>query len=323
MKAAVVYKKGEMPKYADFAEPIVQNEHQILLSVKAVAITNLDKGKASGQHYSSEGENQNGFVVGSDGVGLLEDGTRVYARGFSGTIAEKAVIDRNILVPLPEGISNEIAASLPNAVAGSAMALRFRAEIKAGETVLINGATGFTGQMAIQIAKHYGAKKIIVTGRNEKTLQSLFELGADEIISLKQDDETIMAQIKEIHSKTPIDVILDYLWGHPAELILTAIKGNGSFTNKVRYVTIGGMAGDTIQLSSGILRSVNLQLSGSGLGSWTKDEVKLLFSEILPEMFLLAAQNKLKVNIETVNLADIEKAWSAEIPDGKRFVVKI
>ncbi|TPG37545.1 zinc-binding alcohol dehydrogenase family protein [Flavobacterium pectinovorum] len=323
MKAAVVYKKGEMPKYADFAEPFVQNEHQILLSVKAVAITNLDKGKASGQHYSSENDNQNGFVVGSDGVGLLEDGTRVYARGFSGTIAEKAIIDRNILVPLPDGISDAVAASLPNAVAGSAMALRFRAEIKAGETVLINGATGFTGQMAIQIAKHYGAKKIIVTGRNEKTLQSLFELGADEIISLKQDDETIMAQIKEIHSKTPIDVILDYLWGHPAELILTAIKGNGSFTNKVRYVTIGGMAGDTIQLSSGILRSVNLQLSGSGLGSWTKDEVKLLFSEILPEMFLLAAQNKLKVNIETVNLADIEKAWSAEIPDGKRFVVKI
>ncbi|PTS88644.1 alcohol dehydrogenase [Flavobacterium sp. HMWF030] len=323
MKAAVVYKKGEMPKYAQFVEPIVQNENQILLSVKAVAITNLDKGKASGQHYSSQNDNQNGFVVGSDGVGLLEDGTRVYARGISGTIAEKAIIDKNILVPLPEGITNAIAASLPNAVAGSAMALKFRANIQEGETVLINGATGFTGRIAIQIAKHYGAKKIIVTGRNEKILQNLLELGADEIVSLKQDDQTIVSQLKEIHINTPIDIVLDYLWGHPAELILTALKGNGSFSSKVRYVTIGGMAGDTIQLSSGILRSVDLQLSGSGLGSWSKNEVKLLFSEILPEMFLLAAQNKLKVNIEEIKLSHIEEAWSREVLDGKRLVVII
>lgn len=323
MKAAVVYKKGEMPKYADFAEPIVQNENEVLISVKAVAITNLDKGKASGKHYSSEKDTQNGFVVGSDGVGLLENGTRVYARGINGTMAEKAIIDKNIFVPLPDGISDAVAASLPNAVAGSAMALRFRANIQARETVLINGATGFTGQMAIQIARHYGAKKIIVTGRNEKTLQSLLELGADEIISLKQDDETIIAQLKEIHSKTPIDIILDYLWGHPAELILSAIKGNGSFTNKIRYVTIGGMAGDSIQLSSGILRSVDLQLSGSGLGSWSKAEVRLLFSEILPDMFLLAAQKKIKVNIEEVKLIDIEEMWGKEALDGQRFVVAI
>lgn len=323
MKAAVVYKKGEMPKYVDFADPIVQNENEILISVKAVAITNLDKGKASGKHYSSEKDTQNGFVVGSDGVGLLENGTRVYARGINGTMAEKAIIDKNIFVPLPDEISDAVAASLPNAVAGSAMALRFRANIQKGETVLINGATGFTGQMAIQIAKHYGAKKIIVTGRNEKTLQSLLELGADDIISLRQDDETFIAQLKEIHSKTPIDIILDYLWGHPAELILAAIKGNGSFTNKVRYVTIGGMAGDSIQLSSGILRSVDLQLSGSGLGSWSKAEVRLLFSEILPEMFLLAAQNKLKVNIQEVKLIDIEEMWSKEALDGQRLVIII
>jgi len=261
--------------------------------------------------------------VGSDCIGLLDDGTRVYARGISGTMAEKAVIDKKLFVPLPDGISNSIAASMPNAVAGSAMALKFRAEIKPGETVLINGATGFTGQMAIQIAKHYGAKKIIATGRNEKTLQSLLELGADEVISLKQSDEDFITQLKAIHLNTPIDIILDYLWGHPAELILSVLKGNGSFTNKVRYVTIGGMAGDTIQLSSGILRSVDLQLSGSGLGSWTKGEIKLLFSEILPEMFLLVAQNKLKINIEEVSLVDIEKMWNAEVADGKRLVVVV
>jgi NADPH:quinone reductase-like Zn-dependent oxidoreductase len=321
MKAAVIYKKGEMPKYAEFADPIVQNENEVLVSIKAVAITNLDKGIVSGEHYSSENENQNGTVIGSDGVGFLENGTRVYARGITGTIAEKALVEKNRLVPLPDVITNEKAAAMPNAVAGSAMALRFRAKIQPGETVLINGATGFTGQMAIQIAKHYGAKRIIVTGRNEKTLQSLLELGADEIISLKQDDQSIIAQLKEIQQNTPIDIILDYLWGHSAELIFSFLKGKGNFTHKVRYVSIGAMSGDTVQLSAAILRSVDLQLSGSGLGSWTKDEVRLLFSEILPEMFLLAAQNKIKVNIETVSLSDIEKMWNADVSDGKRLVV--
>ncbi|KRD10518.1 alcohol dehydrogenase [Flavobacterium sp. Root901] len=323
MKAAVVYKKGELPKYAEFPEPIAANENEVLISVKAVAITNLDKGIVSGQHYSSENENQNGTVIGSDAIGILENGTKVYARGISGTIAEKALVEKNRMVIVPNGIDNEIAAAMPNSVAGSAMALRFRAGIKPGETVLINGATGFTGQMAVQIAKYYGAKKIIVTGRNEKTLQSLLELGVDEIISLKQDDESIVAQLKEIHQNTPIDIVLDYLWGHSAELILSILKGNGNFTTKTRYVSIGSMSGDLIQLSAQILRSVDLQLSGSGLGSWTKEEVKLLFSEVLPEMFLLASQNKLKANIEKVNLIDIEKMWNSEVPDGKRLVVII
>lgn len=323
MKAAVVYKKGSMPQYSEFPEPIVQNEEEILLHVKAVAITNLDKGKASGKHYSSENESQNGFVVGSDAVGLLEDGRRVYARGISGTIAEKAIVEKNRIVLLPDGISDTVASALPNAVAGSAMALKFRAGIKAGETVLINGATGFTGQIAIQLAKYYGAKKVIVTGRNEQTLQGLLKLGADEIVSLNQDSESFIAQIKEIHNHTPIDIILDYLWGNPASLLLKALQGTGSFTHKVRFVTIGAMAGESIELSSGTLRSTNLQLLGSGLGSWTKEEVKLLFLEILPEIFALAAQNKLQVNVEKVELSEIEKAWDLEVSDGKRLVVII
>jgi NADPH:quinone reductase-like Zn-dependent oxidoreductase len=323
MKAAVVYTKGELPKYAEFPEPIASNENEILVSIKAVAITNLDKGIASGDHYSSEKENQNGFIVGSDGIGVLENGTRVYARGISGTIAEKALVEQNRMVVLPDGIDDATAAAMPNAVAGSAMALRFRAGIKQGETVLINGATGFTGQMAVQIAKHYGAKNIIVTGRNEKAFKNLLEIGADQIVSLKQEDESFASQLKEIHKNTPIDIVIDYLWGHSAELILSVLKGNGNFTHKTRYVSVGSMSGDIIQLSAQILRSVDLQLSGSGLGSWTKEEVKLLFSEILPEMFLLASKNILKVNVETVHLSDIEKIWNAELPDGKRLVVVI
>ncbi len=133
--------------------------------------------------------------------------------GVSGMLAEKATIDRDRIVLLPAKISDATAAALANAVIGSAMGLRFKAEIKAGEVVLINGATGFTGRVAVQIAKHYGAKKIIATGRNPNSLQDLRKLGADEIISLDQSDELILEKLQQIHKESPIDVIIDYLWG--------------------------------------------------------------------------------------------------------------
>jgi NADPH:quinone reductase-like Zn-dependent oxidoreductase len=262
-------------------------------------------------------------VIGGDGVGVLENGTRVFALGVSGMIAEKAIIEKNRMVEVPDGLDDSTAAALPNALAGSAMALRFRARMNQGEVVLINGATGFTGKVAVQVAKHYGAKKIIVTGRNDKSLQSLIALGADEIVSVKQDDEKFISQLKEIHTKTPIDIIIDYLWGHTAELILTSLKGNGSFTHKTRFVSIGSVSGDKIQLSSENLRSVNLQLSGSGLGSWTKDEMQKLFAEIIPEIFLLAAEKRFKVETVNVDLKDIDKLWDIEVTEGKRLVIKI
>lgn len=323
MKAAVVFKKGELPKYVtDFVEPLVQNENELLISVKASAVKNLDKLRASGKHYSQQNFDKP-IVVGGDGVGLLEDGTRVYAMGVSGMIAEKAIVDKSRVVKLPENINNAIASALPNAVMGSALALRFRASLEKGQTVLVNGATGVTGKIAVQLAKYYGAKKVIVTGRNEQSLQELLMLGADEIISVKQDDESFILQIKKSHKQNPIDVVIDYLWGHSAELILSSLKGNGDFSHRTRFVTVGGMAGDTITLSSSILRGTDIQISGSGLGSWTREEVKLLFDEILPEIFQLAADNKLKIETVNAELKDIEKVWGMNIDGGKRLVIEI
>ncbi|MGA7192125.1 MAG: zinc-binding alcohol dehydrogenase family protein [Anaerolineales bacterium] len=323
MKAAVLYQKDGLPQYTDFPDPMVQNDDELLISMGAVAIKHIDKSRASGKHYSTKNDMDQAKVIGGDGVGLLEDGARVYAVGVNGMAAEKAVIEKSRMVPLPEDIDDVVAAALPNAVIGSAMGLRFKANMKPGETVLINGATGFTGKIAVQIAKYYGAQKIIVMGRNEQLLQSLLTLGADEIVSIKQDDESFVAQLKAIHAITPIDIIIDYLWGRTAELILSALKGVGSFTHKTRFVSIGSVTGDMIQLSAENLRSVDLQLSGSGLGSWTKDEVKKLFSEILPEMFQLAADKKLEVDTISVNLKDIEKLWDTDVPDGKRLVITI
>ena len=323
MKAAVMYQKGELPQYADFPEPTAQNSDEVLVTVKAVALKHFDKGTATGKHYSSDAPKESGRVIGGDGVCLLEDGTRVYGMGVSGMLAEKAVIEKARIVKLPAGISDAAAASLANAVIGAAMGLKFKAEIQPGDVVLINGATGFTGRVAVQIAKHYGAKKVIATGRNQQSLLDLLELGADEVISVKQEDEQFIKQLKAVHETTPVDVIIDYLWGHTAEMILAVLMGKGSFTHKTRFVSVGSMAGDLIQLSAANLRSVDLQLTGSGLGSWSKEQVRQLFSEILPEMFQLAADGKLKVETVEVKLTDIAELWDLDVADGRRLVVMV
>jgi NADPH:quinone reductase-like Zn-dependent oxidoreductase len=323
MKAAVMYSPGEMPRYVDFPDPVVQNDDEVLVWVKAVALKHLDKSRAKGTHYSTSGDQAKATIVGGDGVCLLPDGTRVYALGVSGMAAEKAIVEKDRMVPVPAGLDDATAAALPNAVFGSAMALRFRAGIEPGDTVLINGATSFTGRVAIQIAKYYGAKRVIATGRNPQSLEALRALGADEVISVQQTDEQFLAQLRQIHQATPINVIIDYLWGHTAEVILAALKGGGAFGARIRFVAVGSITGDLIQLSAANLRSVDLQLTGSGLGSWTRGQVKILLTEILPEMFQLAADGKLTIETVKVELRDIEQLWDAEVSDGKRVVIQI
>jgi NADPH:quinone reductase-like Zn-dependent oxidoreductase len=322
MKAAVLYQLGQPPRYADFDEPVPVNEEQLLVTIKAAAIKNLDKGRASGVHYASY--KQLPVVVGVDGVGALQNGTRIYAFGLTGMIAEKALISSKSYVKLPDGISDVTAAALPNGVIGAGAALRLRAKLAKGETVLINGATGVTGMLAIQIAKHYGAKKVIAMGRNEHVLQTLHALGADEVISLKQEEEQILHRLAAIHSSTPIDVVIDYTWGHPAELILQSLKGNSvsAFTHRVRYVTVGGMAGDKISLSSNILRSSAIEILGSGLGSLSEGDIAKIYSDLLPEMLQLAADGKLKIETVTAPLKDVESAWNMDA-GSKRVVIVI
>jgi NADPH:quinone reductase-like Zn-dependent oxidoreductase len=323
MKAAVLHQLGTAPKYEDFPEPVAKDENQVLITVKAASVKNLDKGRASGAHYSSHTNLPE--VVGIDGVGILPDGTRVYSLAITGMIAEKALINKIGYTIIPDAVDDITAAALPNAILGAALALKYRADLKPGDTVLINGATGVTGQAAVQIAKYYGAKKVIATGRNPETLNLLLQLGADEIISLKDDDKDITSRIKEIHYSTPFNSVVDYTWGHPAEIILNALKGGGLHyvTPKVKFVTVGSMAGEEIKITSNLLRSTAIEILGSGFGSIPAEIMQKLPHEILPEMFQLAANGKLKIETLTAPLKDVETAWNENIPVGKRLVIVI
>jgi NADPH:quinone reductase-like Zn-dependent oxidoreductase len=322
MKAAVLHQLGGAPKYEDFPDP-VPGEDQLLMHVKAAAVKNIDKLRAGGKHYASYSALP--AVVGIDAVGTLADGTRIYAQGVGGTIAEKTLVRRGNYVVLPEGLDDIKAAALPNAIYGSVMALLFRAGMKKGEVVLINGATSVTGQLAVQAARHYGSSKIIVTGRNETILEELKGMGATEIISLKQEDQIITNRLKELHSIKPIDIVIDYLWGNPVKLIINALKGSGvnHFSTRVRIVSVGSEAGRDIILESDTLRSSAIEILGSGIGSLSQNDLKKFGSEVLPEMFMLEAEGKLKIQTETADLKDIESAWQKNIDPGKRLVIKI
>ena len=203
--------------------------------------------------------------------------------------------------------------------------MRFRASIQPGDVVLVNGATGVTGQLAVLLARHYGAATIIATGRNAASLARVQALGADYVVSLQQEDRAIVAQLKEIQARTPITSVLDMLWGQPLALVLSALQGGGvsALAPAVRVVTVGGMAGDELPLSSMLLRSTNLELLGSGIGSLSPAAWQEFTTRVLPEIYQLAAAGQLSLPTATASLADIATTWTQPPAPGTRLVVQI
>src|SRR3984885_10135152 len=187
MKAAIVLEAGKAPVYGDFKEP-VPGQDEVRINVAAAALSNVVRSRASGTHYSSSGELP--FVVGIDGVGRLDDGRRVYfvlPKPPLGSMSERTVVRSGQWVALPDGLDDVTAAAIANPGMSAWAALKERAKLAAGETVLVNGATGTAGRLAVQIAKYMGAKKGIATGRNIEVLKSLAGLAADVTIPLVED----------------------------------------------------------------------------------------------------------------------------------------
>ena len=189
MKAAVLHALGKPPRFEDFPAP-QPRQGEVLVQIKAASLKNIDKAMVSGSHYDSHRELP--AVCGVDGVGALEDGTRVYCGGARppyGMMAEQTVVSRAWCLPVPEGVDDSTAAALPNPALSSWLPLVWRAQLKPGETVLILGATGVAGKLAVQIAKHLGAGRVVAAGRNRQVLETLPDLGADATIALSQPDQ--------------------------------------------------------------------------------------------------------------------------------------
>jgi len=317
MNAAVVRSYDAPPSYTTFEDPVA-GERELLVTVTAAGLHPIVKSLANGTHYGSTGVFP--FVPGVDGVGRLEDGRRVYfgvVRPPFGSFAEKTVTGMSMCVQLPDGLPDEAAAGLANPGMSSWAALTARAKFVAGESVLILGATGSAGRLAVQIAKRMGARRVIAAGRNPEALAKTKDLGADETISLELGRDELVAAFRKEIVGDGVDVVLDYLWGAPAEAVLAAIaqKGLSHAAPRIRFVQIGSSAGRTISLDGATLRSSGLELLGSGFGSAS---MKQLFAAIT-EMFQEAATKPFVNGVKLVALRDVEALWTSK-EEGVRLV---
>jgi NADPH:quinone reductase-like Zn-dependent oxidoreductase len=309
MHAAVVRAFDAPPKYAEFPDPVPQPGEQPV-TVTAAGLHQIVKSLANGTHYGSSGELP--FVPGVDGVGRLDDGSRVFFGGTRdpwGTFAERACAPSAICIPLPDGLDDATAAGMANPGMSSWVALTARAKFVAGESVLILGATGVAGQLAVQIAKRRGARRVVAAGRNPEVLETLQSLGADAVISFDQEPDALVAALRSEFAGDGMDIVLDYVWGQPAESALKAIaqKGLKKLTPRVRFVQIGSSAGQTITLNAATLRSSGLELIGSGFGSASLDQIKIAIGEF----FHAAATDPFHFNLKTAPLSDVEALWNS------------
>lgn len=308
MKAAVVRSFGTPPAYGDFATPEPGGPHDVLVTVEAAGLHPRVRSSADGSHYTSDGTLP--LVPGIDGVGRTAEGELLYfvrPDTALGSMAERAVADRRRTVTLPDGTDPVAVAAAMNPGMSSWIGLRRRGFDVAGKDVLVFGATGNAGLLAVQVAKHLGAAHVTGAGRDPRRLALLPSLGADAAIGLD-----------EVAKAADVDVVLDYLWGPPAEHALPALlTARDDRSKALAWVQIGSVAGPDVALPSYLLRAANVSIMGSGQGS-------VPTAGIVAELPALAAQiaaGAFAVNPVAVPLADVTAAWAAPVEPGRRIVL--
>ena len=316
MYAAVVRSFDHSPRYESFDNPVAKGGNELLVDVLAAGLHPRVRAGASGSHYTST--HALPLIPGVDAVGRLPDGQMVYFVAPDtalGTMADQAVIDRRQSVPLPAGVDPIIVAAAMNPAMSSWLALRKRIIFEAGKSVLILGATGSAGQMAIQIAKRLGAHQVIAAGRDAELLNTLPDLGADTIISLAGDPEQMADRVGE--AAADVDVVIDYVWGKPAELIMPALLMRRSERDRaIDWIHIGSTAGTTLALRSELLRAANFRILGSGQGSISTADIVAELPALVEEL----AAGHLTVNARAVPLSEVEATWNAATPRSQRIV---
>ena len=317
MKAAVVHEIGGVPRYEDFANP-VPDKGEVLIDVKAVAVENLDREIIAGRHFSAGTFTRALPAIPCfDGVGALPDGTLV---GFSGAkppygaLAERVVVPETYISPAPEGVDPAVAVVLSSAVTG--FAIRSAAGFKPGESVLVQGATGVAGRLAVQVARKLGAGRIVATGRRKEALREVVQLGADATIDTAVPDGELVAAFAR-EAQDGYDVVLDFLWGRPTELLLRALTPDEvHFAEPVRLVQVGASAGETLTLAAASLRT-----SGVGLYGATRGLTPQFMADAYQQAVNWARAGELVFSIERAPLSQIEAAWTRTDLSGKRLVI--
>jgi NADPH:quinone reductase-like Zn-dependent oxidoreductase len=317
MHAAVVRSFDHPPRYEIYDTPEPQGADEALVDVLAVGLHPRVRTGATGRHYTSTGTLP--MIPGIDGVGRLSGGQRVYfvtPDDAWGSMAERAVLDRRRIVPLPEDADVAKVAAAMNPAMSAWVALRRRVPLSPGQSVLVLGATGNAGGMAVQVAKRLGAGRIVGAGRNPQRLTELPALGADEVVALA-DDPTVTAE-RLAGAAAEVDVVIDYLWGEPAiTAIMAMLKAREDRSRALDWIQIGAITGPTIELPSVVLRSANLRLQGTGQGAVSPDT----YLAELPSLVEEINAGTIAVNTRSVPLAGVETTWTAPEEPGVRTVL--
>ena len=317
MYAAVVRKLGEPPRCEEFPEPVA-SENEVIVHVHAASIKPVDKQIVAGAHYATP--SQLPFVCGMDGVGHLDDGQRVFFGGCRspyGAMAQRTVVPKAFAFPVPAPLTDETAAAIANPGVSAWLTLTFRAKLAAGENVLILGATGVTGRLAITIAKLLGAARVVAAGRNQQSLHSLGQLGADATVSLDLPEKELQEAFVREGGGTGFQVVIDYVWGKPTEVLLSALtsKTFAAIGAETRLVQVGESAGPTISLPAAVLRSTALTILGTA-GIPGRDVLGNAFQQVMA----YASKGDLPIDTQRVPLTEVEEAWLRE-QSGRRFVL--
>jgi NADPH:quinone reductase-like Zn-dependent oxidoreductase len=291
MRAAVVTEFGTPPTCQDFPTPEPGTQDEVLVDVVAAGLHPRVRSQADGSHYTGTGELP--FVPGIDGVGQAPDGTLRYfvlPDTAMGAMAERTVVDTGRSVVLPADADPVLVAAGMNPAMSAWVALRRRIEFTAGQDVLVLGATGNAGRLAVQVAKHLGAGRVIAAGRDAGRLA---EVPADETLTFD-----------ELGKAADVDVVLDYVWGLPTtEALRTIVTERADRGHPLTWVEIGSVAGPAIELPSAALRAARLQLVGSGQGSVPTRDIVAELQALVTEI------GRFRIDARPVPLQDVGSAW--------------
>jgi NADPH:quinone reductase-like Zn-dependent oxidoreductase len=314
VKAAVVSSFGTAPRYEDFPAPAPAGEHDMVIDVIASGLHPRVRSQADGSHYTSTGELP--LIPGIDGVGRGADGLLRYfvvPDTAMGAMADQAVIDARRSVVLPPGSDPVAVAAAMNPAMSSWVALRQRVQFRAAQNVLVLGATGNAGQMAVQIAKLLGAGQIVAAGRDRGRLAGLPALGATATVQLGGDDTGELGK-----AASEVDVVIDYLWGQPASTaMIAALAGRADKNRPLTWIEIGSVAGSTAPIPAAALRAARLQIVGSGQGSVSARD----FLAELPALAEEITRGTFDINARPMPLAQVAQAWADAAHTAQRIVL--
>jgi len=306
VRAAVVRSFNAAPVYEDIPAPEPRSSTELLVEVVAAGLHPRVRSQADGSHYTSTDELP--LVPGIDGVGRSSDGALRYfvlPDTRMGSMAEQTVIDLRRSFVLPPDSDPILVAAGMNPAMSSWVALRQRIGFRRGQSVLVLGATGSAGQLAVQVARHLGAGRVIAAGRSQERLAALPDLGADELVLLGGDPGLVARRLGEACAE--VDVVLDYLWGQPAADAMAAIAVRRTDPARpLAWIQIGSVAGPTAAVASAALRATGLQIVGSGQGSVPAQGI---LAE-LPDLASQISGGSFRIDARVLPLAEVSAGWS-------------